>query len=302
MDSILYRIRNGKSYAKEFSFPNKEDAGIVLETVLDSIIEDVAKNVRGKRIYIPDYINYTLPSTEKMFTGNFPTGTSVRVDKDIIFGINWKNLPGKRVDLDLSLVDETGYKIGWDRMYSDASKDILFSGDITDAKGKNGATELFYISEPVSKSGLMYVNFYNHRESEGYEVPFKIVVAQSRTRREWKKNYVINPNEMIALSNSKINQKQKVLGLMVSREGENIFYFTEAYMGNSITSRAGGYGDQARKYLFNFYENAISLKDVLERAGAEMIGDADKVRLDVGVDIDLSPEALDKSTIIELLT
>lgn len=307
-DSILYRIRNGKSYAKEFCFPNPEDAGMVLDVVLESITSDIAKNVGGKRIYIPDYINYTLPATEKMFTGNFPSGTSVSVDRDIIFGINWHNCPEHRVDLDLSLIEENGNKIGWDRNYSSENKNILFSGDITDAKGKNGATELFYISEPMSKSGLMYVNYYNH--DDRYPVDFKIVVARAMGRREWKKNYVINPNEMIALSNSKIDQKQKVLGLIVSKKGKNTFYFAESYMGRSITSGSSEWSDQARKYLLNYYENAISLRDVLEKAGANVVSEKfaeekygeKECIVEPVIDIDLSPEQLGKDTIIRLLS
>src|SRR3990167_6777872 len=40
-DSILYRVRNGKSYAKEFNFPNKKGAQNILDTVLDSIQKDI---------------------------------------------------------------------------------------------------------------------------------------------------------------------------------------------------------------------------------------------------------------------
>ncbi len=64
VDSILYRIRNGKAYAMDFFFGDKERAKTILAIVLDSIVEDIVKNVKGKKIYIPDYINYSLPATE----------------------------------------------------------------------------------------------------------------------------------------------------------------------------------------------------------------------------------------------
>lgn len=297
VDSILYRIRNGKGYATDFSFEKKDSAKKVLGIVLDSIVEDVSKNVAGKRIYIPDYIHYSLPATEKQFTGNFPSGTYVVVPKDIIFGINWHNVDGHRVDLDLSVLSPSEGKIGWDSDYRSATGSVLFSGDITDAGGANGATELFYVRRQKKEALILYVNYYNFDEE--VEVPFKIMVAQEKVSN-WKENYMIDPNNLVAVSNSKINQKEKVLGLLVTTLDECRFYFTETYVGNSITSRSSEIADHSRKYLFAFYENAISLRDILGKAGAIIVIEENESA--DNIDIDLSPEALEKDTILKLLS
>ncbi|MBA7553678.1 hypothetical protein ES705_46274 [subsurface metagenome] len=102
----------------------------VLAIVLDSITEDIGKNVKGKKIYIPDYINYSLPATEKQFTGNFPSGTYISIPQDMIVGIYWENVKHNVVDLDLSLISPAG-KFGWDSRYRSDEGNILFSGDIT---------------------------------------------------------------------------------------------------------------------------------------------------------------------------
>ena len=47
VDSILYRIRNGKGYATDFSFARKDYANEILKIVLNSIVRDVSKNVKG---------------------------------------------------------------------------------------------------------------------------------------------------------------------------------------------------------------------------------------------------------------
>ena len=47
-------------------------------------------------------INYTLPATEKQFIGYFPSGTSISIPKEMIFGIHWENVNTHRIDLDLS--------------------------------------------------------------------------------------------------------------------------------------------------------------------------------------------------------
>ena len=292
VDSVLYRIRNGKSYATDFKFKEKDKAKKVLATVLNSIINEIKKNVKGKKIYIPEHITYSLPATEKQFTGYFPSGTYVSVDKDMIFGINWSNVKSHVIDLDLSLILPNGQKIGWDASYRTGKRDIMFSGDITDAPKLNGATELFYVERQTKKACILFVNYYNYDEE--VNVPFKIIVAKEKVSN-LKENYMINPNNLMAVSNSNIDKKQKILGLLVTTSNECRFYFVETNMGNAITVRNTDAANQSRKYLFDFYENSINLKDVLEKAGAKMIDNKNKA------DIDLSPEKLEKDSILNIL-
>jgi len=290
-NSVLYRVRNGKGYATDFYFHEYEEAQKTLEIVLQSITKDVAKNVEGKRIYIPDYMTYTLPATEKQFTGNFPSGSYVTVDRDLIFGIHWNNTKGHWIDLDLSIIDVDGQKLGWDSDYRNETRTILFSGDMTDAAGKNGATELFYIKKGFLTNFIMFVNYYNFDQS--VEVPFDILVAQE-TISNFKKNYMVNPNNVRAMSNSIINQKQRVLGFGVVREDKCNFYFAETYLGKSITVSNSPFVEHSRKYLFDFYTDTISLNQILEMAGAIKGNRED-------CNIDLSPENLEKDSIINLL-
>jgi len=265
---------------------------MILTVVLDSIVDDVKKNVGGKRIYIPDYINYCLPATEKQFTGNFPSGTYVIIPRDIVFGINWHNVDGHVIDLDLSVISPTEGKIGWDSDYRDSEGSILFSGDITDARGQSGATELFYVKRQKKEALILYVNYYNFDAK--VEVPFKIVVAQEQVGN-WRKNYMVNPNNLMAVANSKINKKEMILGLLVTTTNECRFYFTETSTGTSITASDSEVARHSRKYLFGFYENTIDVKDILTRAGAKIVDKKD------GSDIDLSPEVLGKDSILNLL-
>jgi len=278
-NSIIYRIRNGKSYATEFNGNTKIE---VYDTVIKSIVNSL--NVKGKKIYIPEYIDYALPATEKQFTGNIPIGTSINVSDDMIFGIYWDNVKYNRIDLDLSLIDNNGCKFGWDGSYRDENRNILFSGDMTDAT--NGATELFYIKKAIDKNGILVVNYYNYSD---VDVPFNIIIAKEKPS-DFGSNYVVNPNNILALSEAVINQKQKVLGLVKN----NKFYFAETNIGNSISSDSY-VGKYVRDYFINYYENAISLNEVLIKAGA-LITNKDNC------DIDLSIENINKNTIIDLIS
>lgn len=289
VSSILYRIRNGKGWAKSFQFTEKSTAKEILNIVEDSIVADL--DVRGKKIYIPNHMTYALPATEKQFTGDFPSGSYISVPKDMIVGIHWENTSGHRIDLDLSVVNDEG-KFGWDADYRSDDRTILFSGDMTDARKPKGASELFYVARQTTNAYLLFVNYYNY-DSE-VDVPFKIIVAKEQVKN-LSQNYIVNPNNVFSVAKTKINQKQKVLGLLITTPEECRFYFAETYLGGSITSYGSEFSEHARRFLFAFYRNTINLGDILEMAGAEMVDSGE------GCDIDLSPENLEKDKIIQLL-
>jgi len=287
VDSILYRIRNGKSYATSFSFDMKKEAERVFKIILKSIIDDVKWNIKDKRIYIPENIVYALP-TGKQFTGDFPSGTYIVIPKDMVVGICWDNVEDHRIDLDLSLLGVTG-KIGWDADYRTEDRSILFSGDMTNAN--NGASELFYVRKQENGSFLLLVNYYNYNKE--VNVPYKILVAKE-CPSDFESNHMVNPNNVLCIAKSKINKKQMIVGLLVVSVDECRFYFSETAIGNSITSSGKPYAGQSKKYLFDFYTNTISLNEVLELAGAKIVKDSKNA------DIDLSPENLERDKIISL--
>jgi len=290
VDSILYRIRNGKGYATDFEFNEKKEAERVFDIVMESIVKDVEKNVRGKKIYIPTYITYALPATEKQFTGDFPSGTFLSVPTDMVFGIHWENTKDHRVDIDLSLIS-VGKKIGWDASYRTKDRSVLFSGDLTDAPPPRGASELFYVKKNEDNSYILFANYYNYQE---IEVPLKIFVAREEIGK-MTKNYMVNPNNILVTTTTVTNQKSKVLGLITITPEECKFYFAETYLGVSITSSSKSWVENARKFLFDYYTNTISLNDVLKKAGCELVESKEEC------DIDLSPENMEKDKVISLL-
>ncbi|HEY0753785.1 MAG TPA: hypothetical protein VGD98_07480 [Ktedonobacteraceae bacterium] len=291
-DSILYRIRNGKSYATKFDFTNQAGAQEAYAVTLRSLTDDIAKNVAGKKIFIPAGIKYGLPATEKQFTGNLPSGTYVELAEDMVAGIHWENVSGNRIDLDLSLMSPEIGKVGWDGAYRSGNKSILFSGDMTDAPQPQGASELFYIGKQARGAFIMFVNYFNF--DQNIEVPYKIIVAQQKPVNPTT-HYTVDPNKIVALSSTTIQVRQKNLGIIIADETGCKFYFAEADLGSSRSARGGGYVEQARKYLLKFYTASIVLNDVLAAAGAELVADVTEA------EIDLSPESINKTSILDLL-
>jgi len=291
--SILYRIRNGKGFATSFDFNKHKKAQKALDIVNDSILNHF-KKYKGATVFIPNHIDYALPTTQKQFVGEIPSGSSVTVKKDMVLGVNWNNVNNNRIDLDLSLISIDG-KFGWDGMYrgGDKNSQILFSGDMTDASGEHGATEAFYVSKQFEGTFLLVLNYFNAYETT--EVPFKLFVA-SENVKDFKKNYLVNPNNVTCIANTKVvaTQKQKILGLLHVADDQSKFTFVETSIGGAISAKNNEYMNHSRQYIMNYYKNQLNIRNFLEMAGAKFSTNPKEC------DINLSPFALEKDTFINL--
>lgn len=289
--SIVYQIRNGRGFATDFNWVgDKFITELAYTTVLQSITDNL--DVNGKTIYIPGLVRYALPATEKTFVGNIPMGTYAAVPQDMVVGIYWEDVGSWACDLDLSL-SALGGKYGWNSLYRSEDRKILYSGDMTSAP--NGASELFYVQNTIDSPMLLTVNYYNYLED--VPVPTKLMIAQEENPPDFEKDYLIHVNKMVATSNLTIGKKQVILGMIANVNGENRFYFMESGIGKSNVSSNGKIAQHNREYMYHRFTNSISLNQMLQMAGANVVSE-------VPVDdkyIDLSPENLNKTTILDLL-
>jgi hypothetical protein len=288
--SIMYKVRNGRSYVDDFNFENKDEANHYLDLTLRSIAQSL--NVEGKKIFVPDNINYALPATEKQFVGMFPAGTRINIDDNCVVGVYWKNVDGHRIDLDLS-AQNLHSKVGWNRYQRSNDRDVLFSGDMTDAP--HGATELIYFRNDIDKAYSIAVNYFNASYGDAPEVPFDILIA--RHDGKLTENYMVKPKDLICAIPSIITHegKQKTLGFYTCEKGKSSFLMMDNAILNTNVSATGGLQDK----IFNFQkismDNIISLSDMLKDSGATIVVDPKYA------DIDLSPDALAKDTFLKML-
>jgi hypothetical protein len=283
----------------------------MLGYVVDAIAEDIKEKVSGKTIYIPSAVHYALPATEKQFMGNIPANSYVSIPNDMVVGVHWFDTDGKeaekedffgysrrygyengRVDLDLSLLSLNS-KYGWDGYYRNSTRDILFSGDVTAAPKPKGASEFFYLRDITNEAKLLYVNYFNFRDSG---VACKLIIA-SESVKNLAHNYMVNVNNIVASTNIYLSKKQNLLGMIIGVDGENRFYFSNTSIGNSITTRNNEVSMKVNKFMENSCQNIVEFSDVLVKAGATVVSE----RPDDGEYIDLSPEMLDKTTFLKLL-
>lgn len=294
-DHIVYHVRNGRSWATDFSHEGMHSETLkAFDIVIDSIGAHLRSKVEGKTYYIPAGVNYALPATEKQFVGNVPAGSYIEVAHDMIVGIHWTNTDN-RVDLDLSFVGAGG-KIGWDGGYRSNDNNVLFSGDVTSAPTPLGASESFYFQRNKHDMlGLLYANYFNHKD--GDTVDCNLFMAHEKPD-SFGSNYMVDPNNILFSSLFKIDKKQNVLGLLYGGLESNRLYLSNFAIGNAITSRRNKHSEKTETYMRHRLNHPLLLADALKHAGAIVVTE----KPDSGEFIDLSPQCLDKTTLLDLIS
>lgn len=319
--SIMYKIRNGKAYVdNEVNITDEQAANIfkIYDCVYHHFTQRVGKLLKGKEIYLPENIDYAMPTSEKQFVSNVPYGSyiSVPIKDNMIFGINWYDVVDERVDLDLHLQNNEEH-FGWN--HNTKSSDVIFTGDVTAAP--NGATELYLIKQDTSsRSYLVTINKYAGPDDN---TKFKLVVGSS-TRDTLPNNYVLATNEIITtlpfkFSSDMPESREMTLGTVEVTDKEIKFYFNNFAIGTSILSEGTDVVKGAYDYLTLSTNCQLRLRDILINADVKILDTPEKETLE-GVtitnengdqetlykkviqapDIDLTFEKLDKTTFIDM--
>ena len=298
-ESIAYFIRDGKifvtDYDKKFRF-NYE----VLTTVINSIVDTVRPNVEGKKIYLPNEIDYAAPTSEKKFIGAMPFGSSYTFnEKPVIVGVHWFNLKDERVDLDLHL-NSVKRDIGWQNDFDDENfidtktERVIFSGDMTDAPADSGgATEAYFVGESVTDE-LITVNL-NRYTWHKDAVPFKLILGNVNAAQIDRK-YLIDSHELAFCVPNKIESGEMFIGFLDNdAEGNKKFYFTAAATGNRIIARSDENSARMTAALRTSFESCLKLKNILRDAGAIFEKESGD-----DWDINLAPQVVTKDTFLDL--
>lgn len=282
-DTFVYRIRNGKSFVKS----NEVNAKVVkanYKFLLNYLKTKL--NGEGKNVFIPKQVIYALPTSEKLFVGNIPTGTKF-LAKKIAAGIYWENSWGA-TDLDLSGLNIAG-KIGWNSSYYNDNGNLIYSGDLTYAE--DGAVEYLHASKGKLNPTLVMNNVFSGEHDAGY----KIVIGEGS---KISRNFMMNPNKVLAEVKCNSVQKNTVLGMLME-EDDDMKSFTLLNFGAG-QARVSGNNEVSRNAttaLYQQWAKPISLNTVLEQCGFTVLHEKED---DVELYADLSLDNLTKSTFIDL--
>lgn len=282
-DTFVYRIRNGKSFVKSNNI-NKKVVKDNYEFLLNYLKTKL--NGEGKNIFIPKQVVYALPTSEKLFVGNIPTGTKF-LAKKIAAGIYWENSWGAN-DLDLSGLNIAG-KIGWNADYYNETKNLIYSGDITNAT--NGAVEYLHASGGKLDPTLVMNNVFAGEQDAGY----KIVIGEGS---KISRKFMMNPNKVLAEVKCNSVQKNTVLGMLMEEDNDmKSFTLLNFGAGQARVSGDNEVSRNATTALYQQWAKPMSLNTVLEQCGFTVIHQKEE---DVELYADLSLDNLTKSTFIDL--
>jgi len=277
-DSFVYRIRNGKSWVQENETTpvNKKNYKFILEYLKDRF------NLSGKKIFLPEDIKFALPTSEKMFVGNIPTGTRFYGEK-LAVGVYWENSWGAH-DLDLSGIN-IGGKVGWNSAYNQAYGSLMYSGDITSAP--NGAVEYLYTRNGLESPTLVQNNVY----SGAADCSYKIIIGKGD---KISKEYMMNPNNLFAEIKCNSVQKQTILGIIIPKKEKQCFVLLNFGAGHTRVSGNNKYSDIATKALYQQWNKPYTLNKLLYLLGSELVNEPGLA------DYDFSLDKLEKDSFIKL--
>lgn len=274
-DSSLYVIRSGKMFVRTGYTPAYDQNWLnILYLELES---SLVEQLRSKACLVkfPEHYSLALPTSEKNFVGGLPFGTYFDMKTHNVVGIYWRNEWGAH-DFDLSAVNLTGGKIGWNAAYYSYSylsdlrdskskkiPEVVYSGDMTNADPH--AVELLYMSGACPDMIVKVNKFYGKPESKlRFFFANEDLDGICNTRAMY--GHMVNPNNirldtMVDFTSQDFTEK--TLGMVVG----NRFYVMDLGSGVKRVSRGGKYVEDVVKGMKSRTKGFIPLKDILLRAG-----------------------------------
>lgn len=266
--AFAYRIRNGKSYIKtnKVSGASWTNYNFLLDYCKNRF------NLNGKKIFLPQDVEYSLPTSEKMFVGNIPTGSKF-FGETLAVGVYWENQWGAH-DIDLSGLN-IGGKIGWNAEYKLENGDLMYSGDITDAP--NGAVEYLYTKNGLNEPTLVNSNVFSGQGNCEY----KIIVGKGN---QIDYNFMMNPNHLFLETKCKSVQNQTILGMLIPENGRQCFVVLNFGAGQCRVSGNSEITITATKALYQQWNNPLSLREILIAFGGEIVDNVENSDYNLSLD------------------
>ena len=281
---------------------NTNKAKEIFDLLKKSIVEEVKEKVEGKTVYIPNTVNYVFPTSEKDFVGGIPCGSIAHLGKTATIGVHWENLPkgsaeNGRVDLDLH--GSTMYShYGWNSDYRSRDREVLFTGDMTDAPiEKGGATECFYLGEGVDQTFMFDLFFFN---AYGNVFPFKYkLILDASPKDVFTREYILDNRSILTCVEMELpNIAQKIGFVTTNDEGKKDFVFCNLEAGtNCVPNNEPEKKKMVIDSLMLQYKTHLTLAEVLKEAGATVVDTVPEE----GEFIDLSLEQITPTSIISLV-
>lgn len=328
-EARYFKIRNGKSYLKLknndwhhdlVNWTNKTQRKNLVQQMIVNELRTRYGDWSDKVFYIPDGINYALPTSGKDFVGTLPYMSSYEFKgKDVSLGVAWDT----QADLDLHVLSLSGEHYGWNSSYDGT---VTYSGDMTHLNPYGYAAEFYKIkANDLTAPMIVSVNDY----WSDAEVKFDVFVTGANVDRDDRQGVATQIGPKSVLFHDKVSPQEmsKVLMIVLPTDDGVKIGFTATNFGNV---RVPGVDDAITKLIEIFQhqlDNTYMVTDLIKLLGGHVISNEDELKNVLGSSarvhdrvvtkngqgyylqfnydapdiIDLSPDKLTQSTFTDLL-
>lgn len=330
LEARYFKIRNGKSYLKTedtdwhrglINWKNKTRRKNRVRQMIVNELKARYGDWSDKVFYIPEGINYALPTSGKDFVGTLPYMSSYEFKgKDVSLGVAWNTL----ADLDLHMLSLSGEHYGWNSSYDGT---VTYSGDMTHLNPYGYAAEFYKIkANDLTAPMIVSVNDY----WSDAEVKFDVFVTGANVDRDDRQGVATQIGPKSVLFHDKVSPQEmsKVLMIVLPTDDGVKIGFTATNFGNV---RVPGVDDATTKLIKIFQhqlDNTYMVTDLIKLLGGQVVRDKNELSVvtngqnkscvitstggiytsiytNVGGNvpdvIDLSPDKLTQSTFTDLL-
>lgn len=256
----LYRIRNGKSY-----FKTNDKAEKVKQIMIDEI-KDRLGDWSNKVFYIPEGVDYALPTSEKTFVGTMPYLSSYEFNgENAVAGVAWE----KECDLDLHSRFIDGESIGFNSYHKHGG--IVFSGDMTHTNRYHYAAEFLKISQAEFETPAI-INVNDFENGKDAKIDVFVGAARDLDTRS-SQGVATQLGEKSFMFKDKMNTRNKNLMIVCPTDNGFKTIFVSFDFGNAIVSVADDASKKLTELLIKQADTAFSLKDLIQLLGGKIITD-----------------------------
>lgn len=304
IDSVgynIYPVRNQKIFVKEITKNKSADIKMELYCICFDELKSRLAHLKNKEFYIPSYIEYATPTSEKQFINTIPYGTKITLPKlsNLILGIHWfdqDEVTECRVDIDLHLNSPFRH-FGWNGNVRDG-KDIIYSGDMTSAPKPFGASEAYWITPNDCEPFIVAVNLFT-----GYKAQFQMFFNSTKNinlDEFHTNNSIYNPNNNLLppIPMQFTEGNEMTIGMLI----DNTFYFYGGRINSGIVP-FGHYGNFING-LTNQLNAVLPLNYLLKEVGAKIYNEEEYAKLNESQRAQvtsLAPESLMVNTLTDII-
>lgn len=294
-NSRVYQIRNGKMWVDESKKDELHGALEIMNLVsakaaITKELKKRLKNYKNLTFYMPCGISYTVPYSEKQFSGAIPWGTKIydaEPEDAYTLGVHWVNdLEERHCDLDLHAHTPTQH-IGWNGTYYSKDGELLYSGDMTDAPAPLGAAESFYINN-IDEPVILSLNAYSAKPDKDFQ--FFITRGKDNEMRE---RATFDASKLITAPLPLVLKDKDAMSLGIFKDKEFYIY------GGNLAANAVPSANYPMfiEGIMNRVTSMYSFEVFLLNIGAKIVYTAPKSTPFV----DLTPEALTVNTLLDIV-